>query len=64
MTTEIVLSTIEYTGKDAVKADFWKGCYHEDEVTPEMRMTGKQWYKYQVKFDGTKPIQITKSEKI
>jgi hypothetical protein len=64
MTTEIVLSTIEYTGKDAANADFWKNCYHEDEVTPEMRMTGKQWYKYHVKFDGLKPIQITKSEKI
>jgi hypothetical protein len=64
MTTEIVLSTIEYTGKDAVNADFWKECYTEGEVTPEMRTSGKQWYKYQVKFDGTKPVQITKAEKI
>ncbi len=64
MTNETVLSTIEYTGKDAQKADFWKDCYHEDEVTPEMRTTGKQWFRYQVKFDGTRPIQITKSERI
>ena len=64
MTTEIVLSTIEYKGKDPVNADFWKECHHEDEVTPEMRTNGKQWYKYHVKFDATKPIQITKTERI
>jgi len=64
MTTEIVLSTINYTGKDAANADFWKECYHEDEVTSEMRSSGKQWYRYQVKFNNTVPIQITKSEKI
>jgi hypothetical protein len=64
MTTEIVLSTIEYRGKDLVNADFWKECYHEDEVTPDMRVNGKQWYKYHVKFQNTTPIQITKTEKI
>lgn len=64
MTTEIILSTIEYKGKNAQNANFWKDCYHEDEVTPEMRKSGKQWFKYQVKFDGLKPTQITKSERI
>jgi hypothetical protein len=64
MTNETVLSTIEYKGKDPVNADFWKQAYHEDEVTPEMKINGKQWYKYHVKFEGLNPIQITKSEKI
>lgn len=64
MTNETVLSTIEYTGKDPINAPFWKECYHENEVTSEMRETGKQWYKYSVKFDGLKPIQITKKERI
>jgi len=64
MTNETVLSTIEYTGKDAQKADFWKDCYHEDEVTPEMRTNGKQWFKYHVKFENLTPVQITKTEKV
>lgn len=64
MTNEIVLSTIEYKGKDVATAPFWKQCYHKDEVTTEMLTNGKQWYEYHVKFDGLKPIQITKTNKL
>ena len=61
MTNEVVLSTIENTGKDIRNAPFWKQCYHKDEVTPEMRNNGKTWYEYHVKFDGTVPVQLTKT---
>jgi|AntAceMinimDraft_18_1070375.scaffolds.fasta_scaffold114133_3 hypothetical protein len=64
MTNEIILSTIENKGKDIINAPFWKNCYHNDEVTQEMRMNGKQWYEYYVKFDGLKPVQLTKTKKI
>lgn len=64
MTNETVFSTIEYKGKDPVNADFWKECYHSDDINPDLLNNGKQWYKYRVKFNGLKPIQITKSEKI
>jgi len=64
MTNEIVLSTIENKRKDIKDAPFWKNCYHKDEVTREMRNNGKQWYEYHIKFDGLKPIQLTKTKKL
>ncbi len=63
MTTEKVFSTINYDGKDAQNATFWKDCYHQEEVSME-DLKEKQWYVYRVKFDGLKPIQITKKTKI
>ena len=59
---EIVFSTIEYKGKDAVNADFWKECYHPDD-NPDL-VNGKKWFKYHVEFMGLTPIQITKRETI
>jgi hypothetical protein len=64
MITEIVLSTIENKGNDVKNAPFWKDCYHKDEVTNDMLTNGKQWYEYHVKFDGLKPIQLTKTNKL
>ncbi|MFW6310908.1 MAG: hypothetical protein ACOC1K_01605 [Nanoarchaeota archaeon] len=64
MTTEKVISPIEYKGKEAKTALFWKECYHEDEVTPEMLRNGKKWFTYWVKFDGLTPIMITKKKKM
>ncbi len=61
MTTEVVLSTIENVGKDIANAPFWKECFHKDEITPLMKASGKVWYEYHVKFDGLKPIQLTKT---
>ena len=64
MKKEIVYSTIHYTGKDAENADFWKECYHPDDITPDLLTNGKRWFKYTVQFQGLKPIQITKLETI
>jgi CO dehydrogenase/acetyl-CoA synthase gamma subunit (corrinoid Fe-S protein) len=64
MTTEIVLSKIEYKGKDAVNADFWKECYTKGEFEA-MKIGGdERWYRYTVKFNNTTPVQITKIERI
>jgi len=66
MKTEKILSTVEVTGKDVENlAPVWKGeRYHKEDVTPEMLANGKQWYEYHVKFDGLKPIQLTKTNKL
>ena len=61
---EIIYSTIENKGKDVKNAPFWKDCHHPDDITNKMLKNGKQWYKYHVKFDGTVPIMVTKTEKI
>jgi len=61
---EKVLSTIENKGKDINNAPFWKDCYHKEDVTEEMLGNGKQWWEYYVKFDGVKPIQLTKTNKL
>lgn len=45
------------------KSSIWKNCYKADEVSV---VIGKHhsMYKYIVKFDGVKPVQLTKFEKI
>jgi len=66
MKTEVILSTVEVTGKDVKNLDpVWKGeRYHKEDVTQEMLSNGKQWYEYHVKFDGLSPTQITKTNKL
>jgi len=61
MENVIVLSTIENTGKDIVNAPFWKEAHRKEDVTDDMLTNGKTWYEYHVKFDGLKPIQLTKT---
>jgi len=64
MENVIVLSTIENKGKDIANAPFWKEAYHKDEVSKDMLANGKQWYEYHIKFDGLKPVQLTKTNEI
>ena len=65
MKTEKIYSQVELKGKDVITQPFWDKCFHEEDVTPEMReSSGKQWYCYHVKFDGLTPIQITKKKKV
>lgn len=61
---EKVFSTVKNEGKDLINAPFWKDCYHENEVTKEMKKNGKQWYCYHVKFDGLKPVMLNKTDKL
>lgn len=62
MTTEKVFSTILDESKNP-NGKFWKECYHEYEIEPSELKT-KTWYVYHVKFDGLKPMQVTKIEKL
>lgn len=63
MTNEIVLSKVDIKKNDLENKEFWKNAFHEDEVSYEEKSSGK-WFKYEIRFDGLKPIQITKKEKI
>ena len=62
MTTEIVYSPVQDKNikNDIKNSPIWKKCYHENEITDEIRMKHHEWYVYHVKFDGLLPIQITK----
>lgn len=64
MKIEKVYSQIENKGKDVNTAPFWAKCYHEDEITSEMKESEKPWFCYHIKFDGLTPIQLTKTERV
>lgn len=63
MTTEIVYSKVDVKKNDIENKEFWKNAYKEDEVPKDQIASGK-WFRYEIKFDGLKPTQITKKEKI
>ena len=63
MTTEIVYSKVDVKKNDIENKEFWKNAYTEDEVPKDQISSGK-WLRYEIKFDGLKPTQITKKEKI
>jgi len=41
--------------KNIIGSNIWKECYHETDTKPD-----KDIVCYHIKFDGTKPIQVTK----
>ena len=45
-------------------SEVWKQAYHEEEITEEDRRKHPRWYKYTLKFDGLRPIQLTKFEAV
>lgn len=41
----------------------WKNCYKQDEVTSDvLKKHNNIFYIYSIKFDGLKPVQVTKVE--
>lgn len=59
--TEIVWSPIKDTSKkDIKKSPIWKQCYKDEEMTKEITSITETWYRYEVKFDGLVPVQVTK----
>ena len=62
MIVEIILSPIKDPKFNAniQTSEVWKNAFRPEEVTDEVRMKYSKWYKYHVKFDGLKPIQVTK----
>lgn len=44
------------------KSSIWTKCYHEDEL--EEAMSNNSLTCYLIKFDGTTPIQVVKTERL
>jgi len=66
MTTEKVLSPVEdkKINGDIINSPIWKKAYKPEEVTDEVLRTYPAWFEYTIKFDGLKPIQMTKFKAI
>lgn len=62
MTNEIVISHIKdpHFQDHFDDTEIWKNSYHPEDFTDEVRKTKSAWYEYTVKFDGLKPIMVTK----
>lgn len=57
MTTEIVCSKQQHEG-DLKDSPIWDECYHEEDVP-----WNDGYFKHYIKFDGLKPVQLTKSKR-
>lgn len=66
MTTEVVYSPIldEKMQAHLNDSEVWKQAYHKDEITDEIRNKYPRLFKYTLKFDGLKPVQLTKMEAV
>jgi hypothetical protein len=66
MTTETVFSPVkdEKMNSHLNDSEVWKNAYHPDDMSDDIRKKYPQWYMYKIKFDGLKPIQMTKIEKL
>jgi hypothetical protein len=66
MITEIILSPVkdEKMNSDIKNSLIWKNAYKPEEVTDEIRRKYNAWYEYHVRFEGLKPIQMTKFKEI
>ena len=61
--TEVVLSKVDVKKNDVENKELWKDAHKEDEVSADELKSGK-WFRYEVKFNGLKPVMITKKDKI
>lgn len=63
MTNEVVVSPVKDVDfkTNLGGSPVWKNCYHADEVTDDIRKKHAKWFEYHVKFDGLKPVQLTKT---
>ena len=61
-TNDFILPLFAIEGKDLKNSPLWKGCYDESEITDDLKKSKNTWYIYHIKFDGLKPIMITKTE--
>jgi len=66
MITEVIYSVIKDDFKNIDDSPVWKDCYREDEMCAEIYnlYPNENWYIYHIKFDNTKPIQLTKFKTI
>ena len=65
METVKVYSVIEDKNikKSLNDSPIWKQAIHEDELA-DVQEKGKPLFEYTIKFDGTKPVQVTDVKKI
>ena len=45
-------------------SEVWKNAYKPEEVTYDVRGKYPKWYAYFIKFNGLKPIQLTKFKQL
>jgi len=66
LTNEVVYSPVldEKFNSHLDNSEVWKKAYHLEELTDEVRNKHAHWYKYSIKFEGLKPIQLTKFERV
>jgi hypothetical protein len=62
MTNEIIFSPVKDIdlAKNINNSPIWKNAYKPEEMTDEVRGSHGKWFEYHVKFDGLKPVQVTK----
>jgi len=65
METVKVYSPIEDKNikKSIVDSPIWKPSIHEDDINEEHKK-GETMFEYTMKFDGLKPVQVTKVKKL
>jgi len=66
MTFEKVISPVfdKKINSNINESPIWKKAYKPEELTEEVRNMHPVWYEYTIKFDGVKPIQMTKMKEI
>lgn len=66
MTFETVISPVkdEKMNSHLNDSEVWKKAYTKEEITDRIRGMHTTWYEYTIKFDGLKPIQMTKFREI
>ena len=67
MTTEVVISPVKDDKMNShviSQSEIWKIAYHPDDLNEEIRGKHSRLYEYHIRFDGLKPIQMTKFREI
>jgi len=66
MTDEIVISPVkdEKFNSHINDSEVWKKAYKREELDDRTRGMHPAWYEYTVRFDGLKPLQMTKMREI
>jgi hypothetical protein len=66
MTNEIVISPVkdEKMNSHITTSEVWKQAYKEEEINEKVIGLHSKWYKYNIKFDGLKPVQMTKMKEM
>ena len=66
MTNEIVISPVkdEKINSHINESPIWKKAFKTEELTEKVRGMSPEWYEYTIRFDGLKPLQMTKFREI